>query len=347
MIGHRVSFELSRVVDRGLWAETAERCPWATFFHHPLWFEAFTRTFPDTRVATRALRFPSGRTAIVPLLAWKRSPLLPAVHWCGPAHTYGGAVCAEELSAAESGAIVDWLLARHPNLTWRMNPYAPHAAEILARSTVLLPQATRADSTEVLCLGGFADEEALLAHYRPASRRQVKKGEREGLVARIATEWPEWEVYYRLYEGARVRWGETAGRAYPETLFRALHAIQGREVLLWVVEAGGRIVGGELFVYRTGAGVGGHCAEWHAAYDPESFALGSRNTLVHAIACDALRRGIHHFDFNPSGSYEGTRTFKQTFNTTNTPAPYVERRSFLYRNAEARKFYYRLRRRHW
>ena len=55
------------------WQEAADRCAYATFFHTPVWTEAFARTFPGMKTATLRFQFEDGAVAFFPLVAQARA----------------------------------------------------------------------------------------------------------------------------------------------------------------------------------------------------------------------------------------------------------------------------------
>jgi CelD/BcsL family acetyltransferase involved in cellulose biosynthesis len=188
------------------------------------------------------------------------------------------------------------------------------------------------DTTEILSLRDFADEDSLRAHFHHSARKQINKGCRAGLTARVSEQWEEWEEYYRIYEARLRNWGKAATSRYPMALLRALYEARGSKMSLWVVARDGKIVGGNLNFYQ-----GRHCVEWHAAYDPTFFSCGARDFLVDRIIRNAWGRGFTWYDFNPSAGIEGTRRFKRTFGTGALPSNLILWRRGIYRLESTRR----------
>lgn len=324
-------FSAETGVDGVEWLKVADGCAYATFFHTPLWLTAFTRAVRGMKDRTVRFEFEDGAVAFFPLLEISR--LLGA--WRTYASTcagcYGGWVSAHELTAEQVGSMAAWIIRRHPNLSWRLNPFAPHQA-------VLKEHLGSSDTTEVLDLQEFGDENALLYNYRHSVRKQIHKAERAGLRLVATTDWHDWEQYYGIYQSLLERWGGSATSFYPRALFRALYEAPDSRVRLWVVRDGERLAGGNLNFYH-----GPHCVEWHAAYDQSYFSSGIRDFAVHRIILDARARGFSIYDFNPSGGHEGARRFKQTFGTRSLSTDVIERRSGLYRSAALRTAYRKIR----
>jgi len=311
-------------VDLREWQEVADRCDYATFFHTPAWAGIFARSFPGIRVATLRFGFEDGTVAFFPLLEQTRFLGAIRIFESTGAGCYGGWVSAGALGPEHVREMVAWLLQHRGNLVWRLNPFAP-----MPELDEQVPR--RNDSTEVLSLQEFADENALLYNYRHSVRKQIRKGERAGFRLAESSAWEEWEEYYRIYQTLLEKWGKAATSVYPLEFFRQVHAVRGPKVKLWLTRDGERIVGGNLNFYQ-----GPHCVEWHAAYDLDYLHSGVRDFAVHQIILDARARGCRIYDFNPSGGHDGTRRFKQTFGTHSLPTDVIERRRGLYGSPQLR-----------
>ncbi len=318
-----LAVKMSDSVGLDEWDEMARACAWATFFHTPLWLAVFERALPHHRIVTKRFRFADGVTAIFPLIARSRAFGLQRAYASTAAWCYGGPISADPLSPAHLTAVAQAVLRACPNLFWRLNPLAPH-------QDALAPFVTTSDSTEILDLAPLAGDEALRMHYRHSVRKQVNKAGRAGICVRPATEWPQWEAYYALYEARLAQWGDQATSRYPLALFHELFAAGSPQVKLWLAYLEDALIGGNLNFYH-----GRHCVEWHAAFNADYFSSGVRDFLVDWIIRDARDRGVVLYDFNPSGEHEGSRRFKQTFGTSSYPSDVIVRRSAVSRLALA------------
>jgi CelD/BcsL family acetyltransferase involved in cellulose biosynthesis len=298
------------------WQRVADACDYATFFHTPLWHRAVESLYDDARVDARMVRFDDGRSAVLPVLV--RSIYRGLIHRyeSSPAGCYGGWISGDDLGAEHIAALSRTITGYNGDLAWRLNPFDPAYAELSAL-------ATDEDTTEVLVLDRFADEEALRRNYRHSVRKQINKADRFGMQVRPAREWREWETYYGIYQESLRRWGDAATSRYPIEFFRGLFDAKSDQVCLWLVTSPDEIVGGNLNFYQ-----GRHCVEWHAVFLDEYFRRGVRNFLVHQLILDAKNRGFAVYDFNPSGGNEGTRRFKRNFGTECIPTGVVVRKRF-------------------
>ncbi len=309
-----MAFEVAEGVERDEWERAAEAGAGVTFFQTPAWLHAYASIDPRLDVAVRKFVFEDGRTALLPLLAWRRWRGLATRHDVSVAGCYAGWLAPDGLDRDQAHAIVDWATTHLRTFTWRIAPFSVHR-------DVLDGYATRRDTTEVLMLEELAGEEDLERGYKPTVRNKIRKAVRAGLAVRRATSWDDWERYYGLYEQALARWGDRATTTYPRALFRALHDLRSDAAKLWLVTSGDEIVGGSVNFDHAG-----HVIEWHAAFDERFFSSGARNFLVHRVVLDALGRGGRYYDFHPSGGNEGTRRFKQSHGSTAVPANVIDLR---------------------
>lgn len=301
-----------KVIDcsREEWLEVADKCEYCTFFHTPLWYEVFSKTFPELKIVTKKFVFDDGKIAIFPLMEQRIMKRLIKTYISSPAMCYGGWIFKDTLQFDHIVTMIEWIMKNIQNLTLCMNPLNKNMKLIDTDSYKLVN-----DTTEILYLDNFQDEESLKKNYKYSVRKQINKAIKAGLNVKVSSRWTEWEKYFFLYQNALKRWGYGSNSGYPIELFWNFHNLKSPEIKLWIATIEDKIIGGNLNFYHNK-----HCVEWHAAFDSEFFKLGVRNFLVHRIIVDALKRGYKFYDFNPSGGNEGTRKFKQTFGTTSLPA---------------------------
>jgi hypothetical protein len=264
----------------------------------------------------------------MPYSRTKSSRGLVRERWLSAAGTYGGALYGPGVTVSHLMAAVRFLAQWH-SITWRLTPYDPNAESI---ATSLHARATnspggwslREDSSETLDLDDLRHGGGLLKHVSHSCRKQILKGERAGITASVAATEAEWLEFVGLYRRSVARWGDKATTSYPDQLFRTLQSLAPDACRLWLAYHEGRLIGGSVNFYHHH-----HAVEWLAAYDSASFLLGVRNRLTAQMIEHAMAIGCSVYDFNPSGSLEGTRRFKQTFNTRQRQAPLLKRRSVL------------------
>ena len=298
------------------WQNIADLCDYGTFFHTPLWYEVFSKTFPDLKIVIKKFVFNDGKIAIFPLMERRIMKRLVKTYVSSPAECYGGWISKDTLQIDHIVMMFDWITKNIRNLTLCFNPLDENMSLIDTDSYKKLVD----DPTEILYLETFEDEESLKKNYKHSVRKQINKAIKAGLNVKVSTSWTEWEQYFVLYQEVLKRWGYGSNPGYPIELFRNFHNLKSSKIKLWIATIEDKIIGGNLNFYHNK-----HCVEWHAAFDSEFFKFGVRNLLVHRIIVDALKRGYEFYDFNPSGGNEGTRKFKQTFGTTSVPANRIQK----------------------
>lgn len=285
------------------WQEIADRCSYATFFHTPSWFVAFSEIYPMCKIVTKRFAFEDGTVAIFPFMEHRTIANLHNNNLIGPFGCYGGWISADDLHSEHAVAIADWIFRNLRSLTWRINPLDKSASLLERHSTAI-------DTTELLFLEHLEDESQLRRKYKYSVRKEINKAIKADLTAKVAENWNEWEEYFRLYQTVLRRWGDKATSKYPIELFKYFFRLKSDKIKLWLVMHENNIIGGNLNFYHNK-----HCVEWHAVFDSRFFGIGARNFLVDQIITHALHHGYGYYDFNPSGGHEGTRKFKQAFGT--------------------------------
>ena len=286
-----------------LWDRVCAAAPECTFFHTRPWVEAFVRTYPSLRIATRAFALANGTTAVFPLVSRSSGAgglflecesMIPGV--------YGGIVADGALSPRELErmfeALVGW---RVMDLTVTGNPYA----------TWRLPDRFQTSAIETHAVDLAAGTDGLWTNLSEANRRAVRKAERSRIEVSVSAATDDYRSYYACYHDSLRRWGDRATSQYPFELLLNIRDHAGDRAKLWLAKLEGRVVSGSLVLYH-----GQHAVYWHGASLEEFLHLRPSN-LVHWEAIrDAQARGFRWFDFNPSGGHEGVARYKATFGPT-------------------------------
>lgn len=299
-------------VDFDEWEESANKCDYATFFHTPAWYKVFLQTRAGSEIVVKKFLWDDGKTAIFPLLLTRAMRGFLKTYQSSPAGCYGGWISSDALGTEQVATMTRWIRRHFKNLVWRLNPFTNGSNEV-AR---LFP--TRGDSTQILYLSRYQNEDSLLKNYNYSVRKQVRKGQKAGFKITQASTWDDWKKYFQIYQMALARWGDKATSKYSLKFFQTIFDLHSASVKLWLVLSEDQIVGGNLNFYQ-----GKHCVEWHAALDSNFFKYGVRNFFVHNIILDALKRGYKIYDFNPSGGHEGVKAFKKSFGAQALPSPVV------------------------
>lgn len=289
--------------DTGQWLAVARQSPQASFFHTPYWSEIAYCMYPAGADVSQTITLRDGTTVIYPLFkldaSEAASPVLSAFAGC-----YGGPIAPRLLSPVEIAQLHAMVSRRRlgGRLLITLGPAMPSAR--------VPPGFARADDfTHVLALAGRAFED-LVAGFQQAKRRQYRRGRRMGVELVAAEHAADIGDYFRIYEEALARRGGRASSRYPRALYDRLGELSRQHpdlVRLWFSELEGERVAGAWVFYWNGSAV-----LWDAAArDVGSAQFSPVASLYADIARDALERGCHGFDLNPSGGHQTAAELKR------------------------------------
>lgn len=292
-------------VDQQLWWEIARACPYATFFHTPRWAEIACRLNQTVRDHTIAAIFANGTRAVLPLLEIRRygpfAALMSTFEGC-----YGGIIADGPVDARDAERlyrqVYRWNIS---NFYYLANPIAPP-------ETIDTTYRFGDEIAHVLHLD--SDFDTIFSHFDKSARTNYRRGVREGVRIRRATSPADYEAYYRAYRDAVQRWGYDHTYGYSWEFLSGLFAFERQypnEIVLWVVELDGAVVGGTVAFYWNQ-----HVTAWHGTVTREALKRRAMVVLDVEIARDAAARGFRYYDLNTSAGIEGVMQYKRNFATT-------------------------------
>lgn len=266
--------------------------PGFTFFHRRLWIDTLLNAFPRWRDASRLIRLPDGREALLPMLEtdhvgpWRWLDAMPFAFFGGPLVTEGRLSDMDMtyiLRAASIGA--GWLAVN-------LDPCEPlaNAASIPIGATPL--------STHILTLTG--DFEQVHAGFSKTARYDMRRAEREGVAVRKGQGVDDFLVYYQLTKVATQRW-EIAALPFPRALYEALAIMPSEYVSLWLAELDGKPIGGLINVHYTHDRV----LHWASALNPAFAHLNPTKLLQREAIRETCDRGASVYNMGPSVGFDG------------------------------------------
>lgn len=286
-----------------LWWQIARACEYATFFHTPLWHQLVTKSYPGYQDASLQFTPDADRTLILPLLKVSKRPSPISVYLSSFAGCYGGFISdahleAEVLEAAWK-AILGWRFGKIQLTGNPISPFNPgnHLFQNVAR-----------DFSHLLLLD--RKYEALLSEFSKGHRSSIRRGLRLGVQVREAASLDDYRSYYQIYQDTLRRWADKATSRYPWGLFENGYKLSQKypgQIRLWVAEVPGKMIAGAWVFYWNQ-----HVVWWHGASLEAYFDYYPNNVLQAMIIQDAVERGYHYYDFNPSGGHEGVVRFKRS-----------------------------------
>ena len=313
---------------RSFCRDVAESCPWATFFHSPIWHDIVVAVEPDLKSTPLGFELDDGTKGYLPLLE-KPSEGKGLIRRYESTHQgcYGGIVADGEVGPEIQAEVLDEVTGVNiDKISLTGNP--------LTDWTVEAPGFELEDDfTHIIELDKSFED--ILSDFSRGHRSSMNKAEREGVEVRSSREVEDFERYFKAYQASLERWGEDASSNYPWEFFEAVQQFAEEypdNIRLWLAEYEGELASGALVFYWNR-----HVDYWHGAAYKKHFDRRPNNLLHPEIIEHALgiededgEQQIQYYDFNPSGGHEGVASFKSRFG-----ADKVEFKRATYRNQVA------------
>jgi hypothetical protein len=330
------------------WNRVWGACDYSTFFHAPEWIEIWHRFKRGQVVAApRTVIFEDQKRAVLPVATNRRGMGLLTTLTSAMEGTFGGWISTDELGLPHALALAAYLLKDSGgNVSWRLSPYCPFAAEIReyvkAHSGSVEMAGTKKDKV-ISCMRNWQlplliDDNTHAINLSPgfsalfgsqsSSVRKAKKARKAGVEVKLAETEAEWREYYQVYLSSVERWGEVI--PYPWELFAEMFGMRSAKINLWLATLDSRIVSGALcFSSRK------HVVYWHGSSLEQYFELRPVNLLMLEIIKHTAEQGCTWYDFNPSGSLTGVMAFKESFGAKPLPCPLIYVDTHIKRAARA------------
>lgn len=287
------------------WNSFLNECNQATFFHTPEWYEVW-RQYAAYKYHALLFKFSSGREALLPIAWRKRMQGLSKDYFSGPASTYGGLVTKDLLSEDDLGQIEEHL-RHYALLEVRKNPFQKNLSDKFF---------DKKDFTHVIDLKQGWD--SIQKKWSVGHKFAAKKGLREGVQVKEAlTE--DWHHYYQVYLDTFARWKNKPSSKYSFSLYEILQQINPDNCRLWIASYEGKVIGGLIVFYFKH-----HAVAWNSAHLKSHYPLKAAHVLQYTAIHDAVNRGYHWYDLNPSSNLEGVMKFKKGFGAEKKDASYYK-----------------------
>ena len=285
------------------WDDAWRNCPYSTYFHSREWAEIWA-DYSHGKISPDPLgvSLSDGAQIILPFSKEKTLKGLAKRHISSPAGTCGGWLSNVSLDEPQQALLMNLIAKRYLDLIWRFNPYEQvlHADEF----GCLTEGETHALDLSI----GF---EEIYRGSKKGNASATRKARKAGVEISIAETLKDWKNYFRVYEDSLKRWGKNTTSSYSWPLFEAMFLRASPNVRLWLAKYEDITIAGTLCFYSPS-----HVVAWHGGALSSHFKFRPVNLLYHDVIRDAVERGFRWFDFNPSGSLEGVKTFKQSFGAT-------------------------------
>jgi len=307
-----VSIKNIRPASISEWTSIWKQCEYATYFQSVEWAEIWhAYTKGKIRLSPFLITFSDGNKAILPLAYKKIFKGLVKLFVLSVEDTYGGWLSADQLDSRHAVLLVNFIKQKFGNLVWRLNPYDQNVSRIAIPTNW-------DDETHVINLAS-GDFNSVYASMSKHTRQAIKRANKNGIIARLASQPSDWRDYYKAYQDNLARWGDKLlGEKYEWSFFKELFQRNSPNIKLWLATLNENVIGGVLcFSSKT------HVVEWHSSVMNAYYKLGVVDLLICEIIKDSIRKGYIWFDFNPSGGLKGVKRHKEFFGAETLRCPYV------------------------
>jgi Acetyltransferase (GNAT) domain len=309
------------------WQETCEQCPYATYFHTPEWAYIFSAYMHgQMQPWPRKITFEDGAIAIIPFSRISYFHGLLKQYISSPAGTFGGWLSRHDLSPVHIQKLIAYM-QKHPNITWRENPYDPCLRDIKIKGA-------NSDFTQTIDLRRSYDE--VLGSASKIHRNSFRRALRNGVSVRVADSKEQWQRHFQGYLAARCRWEKAGSQkstpGYSWELFEILFNARSPHCKLWLALYKDTITSSVINFYWNH-----HAVAWHAGAFEEYFDVYPNHLLFHEMVRDAHEKGFHWFDFNPTGDLGGVASFKDRLGTQRISSRVLDKSSLCKKIARVAK----------
>jgi CelD/BcsL family acetyltransferase involved in cellulose biosynthesis len=298
------------------WLSCCKDCSYATFFHTPMWVNAFEQwSNGKIKADTRIIQFSDGKKVLLPLAVKRIGWLRIGISM--PASTYGGWITLEKLQPEHVNSLLKYIRKKYKDLILVENPYDP------LLSAVSIEKARDIGTSSIDLSQGM---ESVVKNSKYYHRKNLKTAERCGVTVQVAEDFSKWLEYYEVYKESIVRWKGRkifSGVKYDLRLFEILHQMDRSLRRLWIAELEGKVVAGILCFYWNK-----HAVAWNGAGLSEYFHCRPNNLLYQNAIEHACSNNYQWFDCNPSGGLEGVSNFKQGLGAKMLQTRIIEQKSF-------------------
>jgi Acetyltransferase (GNAT) domain len=275
-------FDLSNFQDMQDW----------TLFHRPETLNILLQHFPKWRNVSEILTLPDGRHVWLPVLETER------IGWWRWLEAMPFAFPASPL--VEEGHL------SNDDLDWITNQLGSSCAwfalNIDAASETIELQANSPEiitlKTHILYLQ--SDFEAVHAKFSKTMRYDMRRAERDGVIARRGYGKEDFRAYYDLMVNSAKRWGMKQAPFRLE-LYDALSDFSENDVSLWLAEFEGKIIGGLINIYYSPTRV----LHWSNAMLDDYKKYNPTKLLQREAIQEACSRGATFYNMGPSFGFDG------------------------------------------
>lgn len=306
--------DITETPDSDFHWQVVRDCPYSTFYHTPLWHDLAAGEDSARTARAFGITFENGTRAVLPLLEERRVLKKYVSTFAG---CYGGLVADGPIPDEGAQALYEHVFS----LGGKKYKFISNPLTDEPPTPDIDNEDVEHDFTHMLELD--RDLDAIVSEYSRGHRSSLKKGRREGVVARPSANVEDYRRYFEAYLASMDRWGKDPSTGYPWSFFERAYNLSQEypeSITLWLATVDEEVASGAL-IFKWNQ----HVSYWHGAAHEEYFDYRPNNVLHTEIIASALDEGYQYYDFNPSGGHDGVAQFKSRFGAKKQP---VKRRTY-------------------
>jgi lipid II:glycine glycyltransferase (peptidoglycan interpeptide bridge formation enzyme) len=283
------------------WQQFVECLADYSFFQLPIWAQAYEKTYPNYKIATKLFTFDDGVEVLVPLVKVKHKFGLESLKSL-PRGGYGGFLWSKKPTEGQVQQLLDKLLNKRVlHLEMSPSPWDLDTCEFLEnyglKNRITFTHTIKLDKPEVVW-----------RNLTRNCRRNIKRAERENLKILEGKFDDLRSSYYKMYRHSAKRWDLKGKDIIPLEFFENLTQIGRERVKVLFVEKEGQKIAGVIIGYGKRESI-----QWHSVYLHEYENVRPNNLWEWELIRDAYERGYKIHNFGSSEGLPGVQRFKESF----------------------------------
>ncbi len=271
------------------WQESLSFSENATFFHHPLWYQLWSKNFDGV---VNIIKIENN--IYFPYFKRNRINGIYKEHISGPGGTYGGIYTTKQNIKTDSS--YQFLLNKFKFITIVENPFDKNE---------FVRNFSKKTYTNYFNLKNI-DQFKITSNWSNNHKRKLNKALKAKLNFRTSKTEKDWENYFQLYKDSMSRWGNRSSSNYEFGLFKSIKNIPTEYRTLYLIEEKNKMLSGAIvFNFNN------KHHYWHGASSQNGLLLNSSLFLQYKIIEKLIKLHVYIYDLGPSGGHWGTEEFKR------------------------------------
>ena len=299
------------------WQEFVESLPDYSFFQLPIWAQAYEKTYPNCKIATKLFTFDDGTQVLVPLVEMKGKFGFKAYESL-PAGGYGGFLWNRKPNKKQMKQILKYFLNRRVlRLAIYPNPRDWRNFQFLEDNSFKSKEVF----THILELDADYDW-VWKNRINGKNRNQTRKALKSGVKIVLANNPEQIKAYYQLYLNSVHRWRLQNNSIRPLHFFENLFKLGSNSVKYYLAKYDKNYIAGVIVLYGSES-----CFYWASAMQKDYAQYCPNNLLLNKVIEDACKNLYRFLNMGASLGLPGVQMFKESFG-----AKRLDYKYFVYEN---------------